>query len=269
MLISLQGYSDAIALTGFASYTHGSVMAAQATATLERFGQIAGDPGNTVRRLASSMREIEASPPPLSDVLYPATSLGNGLRIAAQAIPGGLAPRVATVSSNDDWDTHVHQLRRHEAALPAFAAAIRAFYDDLAGMRDTVTLVTMTEFGRKAQDNVSGTDHGTALSMLVMGGRAAGGQIYGQWPGMHDSALYQGEDLEPATDFRSVLGEILGQHLGASDATLDAIIPGGFPRRALAARPALNPAPAFAGFSGARRAPGCCAPACSPTRSTR
>jgi uncharacterized protein (DUF1501 family) len=94
----------------------------------------------------------------------------------------------------------------------------------------SVTLVTMTEFGRKARENFGGTDHGTAASMLVLGKRVAGGRVYGQWPGLHDSALYQGEDLEPTTDYRSVLAELLVRHLGADEAQMDAIFPGGFGR---------------------------------------
>lgn len=226
--ISLQGYPEAIALADIATYTHGSVMAGQATALMEELAATAGAPGSTVLRLARSMRDIEANPPPASDASYPATTLGNGLKVAAQAIKAGLGPRVVTVTSDDDWDTHVNQLSRHEASLPNFAGALRAFHDDLGSAMSKVTLATMTEFGRKARENLSGTDHGTASSMLVMGGGVRGGQIYGQWPGLTASDLYQGEDLEPTTDFRSVLGEILGHHLGADPAALEQIFPGGY-----------------------------------------
>lgn len=226
--VSLQGYPEAIALADFATYTHGSVMADQATALMETVAASAGSPGDTVLRLARSMRDIEANPPPASEASYPATTLGNGLKVAAQAIKAGFAPRVVTVTSDDDWDTHVNQLSRHEASLPNFAGALRAFHDDLGPAMDRVTLVTMTEFGRKARENLSGTDHGTASSMLVMGGGVQGGQVYGQWPGLSAADLYQGEDLEPTTDFRSVLGEILGHHLGADAAALEQIFPGGY-----------------------------------------
>jgi uncharacterized protein (DUF1501 family) len=183
-----------------------------------------------VLRLAQSMRTLQAAPPPASTVPYPTTTLGNGLKVAAQAIRGGLAPRVVTVTSDDDWDTHVTQAQRHEASLPDFAGALRAFHEDLGELMGSVTLVTMTEFGRKARENFGGTDHGTAASMLVLGKRVAGGRVYGQWPGLHDSALYQGEDLEPTTDYRSVLAELLVRHLGADEAQMDAIFPGGFGR---------------------------------------
>jgi uncharacterized protein (DUF1501 family) len=225
---SLQGFPNAIAIRDFAAYTHGSVMGDSATALLESLAEQSGDPGSTVLRLARSMRSVALAPPPVSSVIYPNSNLGQGLKVAAQAIHGGLAPRVITVTSDDDWDTHVNQANRHANSLPKFAGALRAFHEDLGPLMDRVTVVTMTEFGRKAVENLGGTDHGTGSSMLVMGRGVAGGQVYGQWPGLHASALYQGEDLEPTTDYRSVLGELLVRRMGVAESALDAIFPGGF-----------------------------------------
>lgn len=225
---SLQGFANAIAVRDFADYNHGSVMAEAATGLIETLSGLAGAPGDATHRLAQSMGALAATPLPTPEVSYPATTLGQGLKVAAQAIKGGLSPRVITVTSDDDWDTHVSQLSRHNSALPNFAGAIKAFHDDLGGAMADVTLVTLTEFGRKARENLSGTDHGTASSMLVMGGQVKGGKVYGQWPGLAEQALYQGEDLEPTTDFRSVLGEILSRRLGVAEQELEAVFPGGY-----------------------------------------
>ena len=225
---SLQGFANAIAVRDFADYNHGSVMADAATGLQRTLADIAGAPGEPVNRLARSISALAAEPLPTPTVTYPSNSLGQGLKVAAQAIKGGLAPRVITITSDDDWDTHVNQLSRHNASLPAFAAAFKAFNDDLAELMQNVTVVTMTEFGRKAVENLGGTDHGTGSSMLVMGGQVNGGKVYGQWPGMQASALYQGEDLEPTTDFRSVLGEILVKRLGVAESELETVFPGGY-----------------------------------------
>lgn len=225
---SLQGYAGAIALRDFGSFNHGSVMGDAATALVESLATTAGDPGATVKRLAQGIRAIEADPPTPSTAAYPGTNLGQGLKVAAEAIKNGLAPRVITVTSDDDWDTHVSQVSRHNASVPNFAKAIATFYEDMGDLMENVTLVTMTEFGRKARENFGGTDHGTASSMLVMGKKVAGKKVYGQWPGLNDSALYQGEDLEPATDYRSVLSEILNKQMGLSQAAVDAVFPGGY-----------------------------------------
>jgi uncharacterized protein (DUF1501 family) len=228
---SLQGFANAVAVRDFADFNHGSIAGASATALLETLSTIAGDPGFTTLRLAQAMSTLADEPPTVSEVVYPTTTLGQGLKVAAQAIRAGYAPRVVTVTSDDDWDTHVNQASRHAASLPRFAGALRAFHDDLGELMQNVTLVTMTEFGRKARENFGGTDHGTASSMIVMGKRVAGAQVYGQWPGLHASALYQGEDLEPTTDFRAVLGELLVRHSGISESLLDEIFPGGYAQR--------------------------------------
>ncbi len=46
---------------------------------------------------------------------------------------------------------------------------------------EDVVLVTMSEFGRTAQENGNaGTDHGHGGVMMVMGGPVRGGKIYGR-----------------------------------------------------------------------------------------
>lgn len=229
---SLQGYPGAIAVRDFADLDHGSTMGIAVTALIEAVAELAGPPGDTTRRLAQGMRALTETPPPAPTVAYPATALGTGLRVAAQAIRAGMSPRVVTVNSEDDWDTHVVQASRHAVSLPNFANALVAFHDDLGALMDNVTVVTMTEFGRKAKENFGGTDHGTASSMLVMGGRVAGGRVYGRWPGLSPQALFQGEDLEPTTDFRAVLGEIVSRRLGVSLADLEQVFPGGYAAQA-------------------------------------
>ena len=91
-------------------------------------------------------------------------------------------------------------------------------------MDDVVVIVT-TEFGRTAAVNGSaGTDHGSGYTMIVMGGGVRGGRIYGQWPGLARTQLYQGRDLAVTTDFRDVFAEVARAQFGITDAS--ALFPG-------------------------------------------
>jgi uncharacterized protein (DUF1501 family) len=60
--------------------------------------------------------------------------------------------------------------------------------------------------------------------MFVVGGPVSGGKIYGKWPGLEKEQLYEGRDLAVTTDFRAVLSELVGGHLGTAD--LAQVFPG-------------------------------------------
>ena len=78
-----------------------------------------------------------------------------------------------------------------------------AFWTDLGDLAEDTVVVTMSEFGRTARENGNrGTDHGHANVMFVMGGPVKGGKVYGRWPGLDQSQLYEGRDLAVTTDFR-------------------------------------------------------------------
>jgi uncharacterized protein (DUF1501 family) len=107
-----------------------------------------------------------------------------------------------------------------------------------------VVVVTMSEFGRTSIENDSqGTDHGEASVMYVAGGGVNGG-VYGcdqnvnaklggpNWAvgtGAKNGALYSADTnvgyLRRTIDYRSVIGEIIRDHLGATQAQLNRIIP--------------------------------------------
>jgi len=58
----------------------------------------------------------------------------------------------------------------------------------------------------------------------VLGGPVKGGKVYGRWPGLDQSQLYEGRDLALTTDFRDVLSELVATHLGNRD--LREVFPG-------------------------------------------
>jgi uncharacterized protein (DUF1501 family) len=160
---------------------------------------------------------------------YPATPLGAALRDIARLIKSKSGLVTAAVDAGD-WDMHealgtaVKGQRMYDN-LSATATALAAFAADLgpAGMQN-VTLITISEFGRRVQENASrGTDHGHGNAMLVLGGGVRGGKVYGTWPGLAPAALVSG-DLAVTTDYRAVIGEILQKRCGLG--SLSGVFPG-------------------------------------------
>jgi len=158
---------------------------------------------------------------PENGAQYPRGPYGNALQQIAQLIKAGVGLEVAFTDMGG-WDTHrAEGTTRGQLAnlLGQFSQGIAALVKDLgpARMQDVVVL-TMSEFGRTVRQNgTGGTDHGHANAMFVIGGPVRGGRVYGDWPGLDESKLYEGRDLALTTDFRDVFGEIASKHLGASD----------------------------------------------------
>jgi uncharacterized protein (DUF1501 family) len=101
------------------------------------------------------------------------------------------------------------------------AGCIAAFFTDLGPAADRVTLVTISEFGRRVQENANqGLDHGWGNVMLVAGAGVRGGQHHGTWPGLENTL---DADVKVTTDYRSVLAEIVAARTTASTA---AVFPG-------------------------------------------
>jgi len=158
---------------------------------------------------------------------YPRGRFGDSLRQLAQLIKANLGVQVAFADIGG-WDHHVNEGSTQGQianVLRDFSGSLSAFWIDLGDLADDTVVVTMSEFGRTARENGNrGTDHGHANVMFVMGGPVKGGKVYGQWPGLDQSQLYEGRDLAVTTDFRRVLGEAVDRHLGNSK--LDQVFPG-------------------------------------------
>jgi len=96
--------------------------------------------------------------------------------------------------------------------------AIAAFFTDLGPVADRVTVVTISEFGRRVQENANGgLDHGWGNVMLVAGAGVRGGQYYGRWPGLENGL---DADVAVTTDYRSVLAEVVAARTEASPSTV-------------------------------------------------
>ena len=149
---------------------------------------------------------------------YPADNpLSQPLMTVAQSIKLGLGLRVATVDV-PGWDTHVRQSGPFGDLVGQLSTALMAFWRDLGPLQPDVSVVVMSEFGRRLRANASGgTDHGRGNVMMVLGPQARGGRMLGRWPGLANDALEEGADLAVTTDYRAVLAELLAGHMKTPD----------------------------------------------------
>ena len=147
------------------------------------------------------------------NVEFPRTAFGNAVRTAAQVI-ASKAGVAAVKLSLGGFDTHRGQLPAHARLMGTLAEGLMALRSALIelGRWDSTLVMTYAEFGRRPRENVSaGTDHGTANSHFVMGGRVKGG-IYGAAPDL--SALDGNGNLPFAVDFRDLYATALQRWWG-------------------------------------------------------
>lgn len=153
---------------------------------------------------------------------YPSSRLAAQLSDVARLVKADLGVRVATVDFGG-WDMHsglgtADPGRWMYDQVATLSAALAAFAADLGPLLDRVCVVTLSEFGRRVQQNSSGgVDHGYGNAVLVLGGGIRGGVVHGRWPGLAESSLVAG-DLAVTTDYRDVLAELLSVRCGVPSA---------------------------------------------------
>lgn len=159
---------------------------------------------------------------------WPAKPLGDALKDTAQLIRADVGAEIISVDYGS-WDMHSEyggeEQGQMQAMVSGFAQAVDAFMRDLgATLRSRVTVVTISEFGRRVAENGNrGLDHGWGNMMLLMGGGVRGGRYYGRWPGLLPTHLEDG-DLKVTTDYRTVLGEVIARRF--PDRSVGKVFPG-------------------------------------------
>jgi uncharacterized protein (DUF1501 family) len=163
---------------------------------------------------------------------YPTGPLREVLANTAALIRADVGTRVVTVDYGN-WDMHngladgdptrgwmADQVRH-------LAGSLAAFFADLGSAASRVTVVTLSEFGRRVEENGDrGVDHGYGNAMLLLGAGVSGGTVHGRWPGL--GKLEQG-DLPTTTDYRSVLWEVLSRRFPEVSGARSRIFPGFVP----------------------------------------
>jgi len=228
---ALQGSAPTVAMNTVADFTvrSGGTQAAQLEA-LYRTGSADLIHG-TGTEMFDAVKMLRAANPqryqPENGAAYPNSQFGQRLLSIAQLIKAGVGLEIAFADIGG-WDTHVNQgaaTGQLAQRLTDFGASIAALVTDLGDRIQDVVILTMSEFGRMARQNGnSGTDHGHAGAMFVLGGAIARHKVHGRWPGLAPELLYEGRDLALTTDFRAVFAEVATKHLGAK--RLDALFPG-------------------------------------------
>lgn len=132
--------------------------------------------------------------------------------LAAKLMTGPEAARLVMIEATG-WDTHNQQAGRLTTQLKNLDAIIASLKGGLgAEWADTLVLVA-TEFGRTvAVNGTGGTDHGTASAAMLLGGGVKGGRVLADWPGLSQSALYEGRDLKPTASLESLITSAVATH---------------------------------------------------------
>lgn len=158
---------------------------------------------------------------------YPNSDFGLALRQTAMLIKAEVGLEVSAIDLGG-WDTHFAQggsTGLMASLLADLAAGLAAFHADIAAHLGHVTVVAMSEFGRRAAENGSlGTDHGHGSMMMLLGGNVQGGKVHGKWPGLGEGQLIGPGDLAVTTDYRDILGEVCAKRL--NNLALNEIFPG-------------------------------------------
>jgi uncharacterized protein (DUF1501 family) len=157
----------------------------------------------------------------------PGTNGAGAMRLvargAAKLMSADDGPRIAALAF-DGWDTHANEggpVGRLATLLSGLDGALAEFETGLGERWHDTVIVVATEFGRTARINgTEGTDHGTGTVALLAGGAVKGGRVISDWPGLRPANLYEGRDLAPTTDLRTVIKGVLHDHLGVSERVL-------------------------------------------------
>lgn len=156
--------------------------------------------------------------------------LGAQLATVARLIKGNLGTKLYMVSI-DGFDTHANQLDNHAALLSEVSTAINDFYNDLSkgGRSQDVLCTTLSEFGRRIEENGSnGTDHGAAAPLMLFGAGLNGNGFIGKQPDLKD--VDEVGNLKFDTDFRSVYATLLESWLCVDSSVVDEVMGQSFSR---------------------------------------
>lgn len=229
MQTSLNGYIPATALRSILDYHLASEEPQAFQAAMQQMYQSDEALQSSAQSTIATLELIEQISVdayiPDNNAVYYETDFGRALKQTAALIKADAGLEVACIDMGG-FDTHIAQGSTINTGVGSFpllvkelADNVRAFHDDLLEYNDRVTVVVMSEFGRRVQENgAAGTDHGHGGVMFVMSPDLQPVTVHGDWPGINTRFLENG-DLAITTDYRDVLSHILLQRTNLQDAS--------------------------------------------------
>ena len=200
------------------------------SSTLDAFGQLGalGAPSpafaqartasletSIIRNQIAPFGESEGKPGFTSPVTYPTSGGEFPQRLAVLAAmldDEALPIKCVSLSAVGFYDTHSDEGQTLATNLLQTIESVLAFQRDLEarGLDDRVVIQLWSEFGRRPQENGSGTDHGAAGAAFLIGSRVKG-EMVGEFPGL--GKLDPNGNLINTSDFRAMYAGLLGQWL--------------------------------------------------------
>ena len=178
-----------------------------------------------------------------SSIKYPSTTFGTRMQVLAQLLKAGIPIKTANVDFDGNLDVHSDAGIVSGTMAENFKSlndSLLAFQQDIGDIWNRTTIMTLTEFGRRLEENASqGVDHGWASAMFVMGGGVKGGKVVANFAGLEPQNLRDG-DLKVTLDYRHVVSEVLRYRGGLSSSQLANVLPD-FQSRDLGIVRQLNP----------------------------
>ncbi|CAN5565974.1 DUF1501 domain-containing protein [soil metagenome] len=145
--------------------------------------------------------------------------LADALKITSRLIRAGLPTQVYVIHAGQ-FDTHHRQLEVHAQQLDELFSNVHSLFRELedSGDADRVCIMPISEFGRRVEPTQSGTDHGTAAPVFVIGKHVNGG-MYGDAPSISDVDV--NGNLKWTTDFRQIYSTIMRQWFSMEPSSID------------------------------------------------
>jgi uncharacterized protein (DUF1501 family) len=168
---------------------------------------------DSVRHQLAPFATPDGQPNYHSPVTYPDGDFAQRLAALGAMLAAGLPLRCVTINADGGYDTHSGQADSLASDVKSTFDAVLAFQRDVEarGLADRVLVTVWSEFGRRPEENGSGTDHGAAGTAFVVGSKARG-QMVGEFPGL--STLDADDNLRSTSDFRAMYCSLLEQWLG-------------------------------------------------------